>query len=380
MTPTISDSSITSRPHRSGESDPADNLVAPRVPRGFLVLLITVLGIGAGIILVPFWAQIFLGVTLAATVHPVYKALLKVMPKHPAKAAMLTTFAILSVIVAPVIAIAGYAVTQLSEGMTWLRELLQAESWQDGLNRCPKFVRIVVDRVLELFNLDLEQLRGYAEQAVQAARDWMPQLFGMSMSALGTLLMALITCCIFLVQGEKVKEILVESLPIKRADADSLLEHLRNVSTASFLGLGCTSISHALVISLAFWLVGVPHVTFFGFLALLAAFLPVVSSVLLFGPVALVLGLVESPWMGIALFVGCFVGSQVLDNLVKPFAQKDRMPLHGALGFFSVIGGMTLFGLMGTIVGPMAMVAALSVFDIYRRDYLQREEIIQAKA
>lgn len=378
MTPSVSDPSITSRPLRHGEAAPSDNLVAPRVPRGFLVLLLSGTGLAAGIVLVPFWAQLFLGITLAASVFPLNQALTKRMPNHPVKAAMLTTFGILAVIVAPVIAIAGYAMTQLSEGMTWLRSLLAANSWQEGLNRCPKVVRTVVDRVLDLFSLDVEELREYAEQATQAARDWMPQLFGMSMSALGTLLMALITCCIFLVKGQQVKELVVEVLPIKRDDADKMLGRLRDVSTASFLGLGCTAISHALVIAVAFWLVGVPHVTFFGFLALFAAFLPIVSSMLLYAPVAAVLGLIEAPWLGIALFVGCFVGSQLLDNLIKPFAQQDKIPLHGALGFFSVIGGLTLFGLMGTIVGPMAMVVALSLFGIYRRDFLQREEIIKA--
>lgn len=379
MSHTASDPSVSSRPLRAGEADPADNLVAPRVPRGFLTLLLAVLGAAAGVVLVPFWAQLFLGITLAAAVYPVYQALLKMMPKRPATAAMLTTVGILSVIVAPVIAIAGYAMTQLREGMTWLRELLDAESWQEGLSRCPGFVRTVVNRILELFNLSADELREYAEQAVQAARDLMPQLFGMSMSALGTLLLALITCCIFLVQGSKVKELVVQTLPMRRDDADKLLKHLRNVSTASFLGLGCTSISHALVIGLAFWLVGVPHVTFFGFLALLAAFLPIVSSTLLYVPVALVLGLVRNPWIGAALFFGCFIGSQLLDMLIKPFVQKNRMPLPGALGFFSVIGGLTLFGLMGTIVGPMAMVAALSVFDIYRRDFLQQKELIKTQ-
>jgi predicted PurR-regulated permease PerM len=378
MARNIQDTSITSRPNRPGDAPPDDNLVAPRVPRAFMVFLLAVVGFATGVVCVPFWAPLFLGMTLAATVYPVYQFFGKRMPQRPKTAALLTLFAIMGVIIVPLLAVFGYAATQLDEGMSWVRHLLAVDSWQEGLNRLPPFLHQAIERGLSLFSLQIEDLRAYAEQGADKLREWGPQLFGVSMGALGTLLMTLVSCGIFLVEAVRIKDLMLEILPLKRDDAEKMLRHLRNVSTASFLGLGCTAISHSFVVGLAFWLVGVPHVTFFAILTLFAAFIPMVGSMLLYGPVALVLGLVEGPLPGIGVFVGCFVGALVLDNLLKPVAQKGRIPLHGAMAFFSAIGGLTLFGLMGTILGPMAMVAATSLLGIYRRDYLGREELIKS--
>lgn len=43
--------------------------------------------------------------------------------------------------------------------------------------------------------------------------------------------------------------------------------------------------------------------------------------------------------------------------------------MHDLMVFFSTLGGITMFGAMGFIIGPMIAALFLSVLDIYSREF-----------
>ena len=59
----------------------------------------------------------------------------------------------------------------------------------------------------------------------------------------------------------------------------------------------------------------------------------------------------------------------LVDNLVKPLLIRRGLEIHGAIVFFSLIGGLVTFGAIGLLVGPLLVAFFLAVLRIYHQDY-----------
>jgi predicted PurR-regulated permease PerM len=62
----------------------------------------------------------------------------------------------------------------------------------------------------------------------------------------------------------------------------------------------------------------------------------------------------------------------LIDNVAKPFLIKGDVEMGGAVVFFALIGGIAAFGMIGLVVGPLAVAIFLALLRMYRRDYMAR--------
>ena len=74
--------------------------------------------------------------------------------------------------------------------------------------------------------------------------------------------------------------------------------------------------------------------------------------------------------------VGAVVG--LVDNLVKPLLIKRGLEIHGAIVFFSLIGGLAMFGAIGLLLGPLFVSLFLAVVRMYHRDYTPADPHVPA--
>jgi predicted PurR-regulated permease PerM len=76
-------------------------------------------------------------------------------------------------------------------------------------------------------------------------------------------------------------------------------------------------------------------------------------------------------WHGIALFLwgALIVGS--IDNFLKPLLIGSRLRLPILILFFSILGGLKLFGIIGLILGPMIITLLLALLDLYMKEYVK---------
>jgi predicted PurR-regulated permease PerM len=60
---------------------------------------------------------------------------------------------------------------------------------------------------------------------------------------------------------------------------------------------------------------------------------------------------------------GLFIS--LLDNILRPMFLKDRIQLHPLIIFFAILGGVSVFGFNGLILGPMIVILFLTVLDMF---------------
>ena len=117
---------------------------------------------------------------------------------------------------------------------------------------------------------------------------------------------------------------------------------------------------------------GVSSPLFWGVLTCFSTILPIVGTALVWLPLALYMGL-DGNWgagIGLAMYGGLVVTQ--IDNLVRMVMQKKMADTHPLVTIFGVFIGLSLFGFMGVIFGPLMLAMFIFCVNIFKRTYLDR--------
>jgi predicted PurR-regulated permease PerM len=110
--------------------------------------------------------------------------------------------------------------------------------------------------------------------------------------------------------------------------------------------------------------------------ALLAP-LPFGGTALIWLPVAGYLYAVGPVWKAIAMLVWGAGVITMVDNFLRPLLIGKDAQLPVLFLFFSIIGGLAAYGMIGLFLGPILLAILITTIQIYREDYLRK---INAKA
>jgi predicted PurR-regulated permease PerM len=85
------------------------------------------------------------------------------------------------------------------------------------------------------------------------------------------------------------------------------------------------------------------------------------------GPAAVYLFL-EGHWIKSLILLGWgAVAVGTIDNLLYPVLVGHRLRLHTVVMFIAIVGGLTIFGMTGIVLGPVIITVAFFLLDIWRR-------------
>jgi predicted PurR-regulated permease PerM len=155
-------------------------------------------------------------------------------------------------------------------------------------------------------------------------------------------------------------------LPFDAQHQEAMIIQVRDLISASVItSLVVAAIQGALG-GLGFALLGLPAPVFWGVLMAFFSLIPVVGSGLIFVPASLWLGFSGHWGRAILLLAICAGVSTVLDNVLRPLLLGGRTELSGLVIFISVVGGVSLFGMLGLVLGPILIAIAAGVLSVYR--------------
>ncbi len=99
------------------------------------------------------------------------------------------------------------------------------------------------------------------------------------------------------------------------------------------------------------------------------AFLPIFGVGLVMIPTSIILVLGDRTGAGVFLFIFYLILSFSIEYLVKPKMVGTQVKMHTLLVFLSIIGGLSVYGVLGIIYGPLIITAFLALSDIYLKRY-----------
>ena len=313
--------------------------------------------------------QPFLGVIAWATVlvivfYPVHKRLLKRI-RRPSLAALVSCALVILIILVPVALITLAVVNELSGALN---------SLQAGVNYVLDPNSRLSGPVLTFINryVDISQLRS-EEFLLERLKGVSGQIAGQTLGFLGGLasfivqmFFVIFTMYYFFKDGENISRTIRDSLPLEREQADSIMSRTREVIDASVYGVISIAIIQGTLGGLAFWVLGLPSAIIWGVVMTFLSMVPMLGAFLVWVPGAIYLAL-TGHWVKallLALWGTLVIG--MVDNFLRPKLVGSRTRLHPLLIFFSVLGGLSVFGVLGVVLGPVVVAITLALVDVYR--------------
>ena len=144
-----------------------------------------------------------------------------------------------------------------------------------------------------------------------------------------------------------------------------MLGRIADTIHATVNGSLTVAFAQAVLAGAMYTILGVPAAMLWGAATFIVALVPVFGTVMVWGPVAGYLAL-TGDWVKALVLVGwgaLAVGT--IDNLLYPYLVGNRLRLHTAITFFSIVGGIGFFGPAGLILGPVALAITIGLMEVW---------------
>ena len=158
-------------------------------------------------------------------------------------------------------------------------------------------------------------------------------------------------------------------LPFSEANAEALRVRFVSVTQATFLGLAAVATVQGLLVGAGFAIVGLPGAAFWGVITAIASIIPLIGGALVWVPGVLVL-LVERDFTRAAILAGIGVVLVAnIDNVVRPYIYRRVSNVHPLVTLVGAFAGLRYFGLLGVLLGPLAITYFFELLRIYDEEY-----------
>lgn len=306
---------------------------------------------------------------IVVTVYPLHRRFRDRLRRHGLAALLMTIF-VAVVILAPL----SFLVVALVAEAGHLYEIVQGRIAEGNLPSFNilehPFVKGLAQRLEVIVDTSGWDLKTIIPQALQTVSRF---LVGQTASVITNVGLGLFQFVLILLStfylfrdGDRLMEQLRESIPLPDDRSVRMLTHVTGVVRATIYGGLVVAAIQGFLGGLIFWILGIPSPIFWGTVMAFFALLPFVGAFVVYLPAALWLVIAGSYVKATILVVlGVGVVSQI-DNFLKPILISGRTQLHPLLLFFSILGGIQVFGFLGLVLGPVVAAVFVGIYDLYR--------------
>lgn len=167
--------------------------------------------------------------------------------------------------------------------------------------------------------------------------------------------------------GPKLHKFIITALPFSESLSIHFSLRMQRIINDVLWGNILISILQGLIVGSVLFLCGIQNVISYGVIAAIVSVIPVVGTAIVWLPASLWLIFFEGHVI-IAIIMGIVCGSAylILENIAKPKLLDAKLGIHPIILFFTIIGGITKFGIGGVILGPLCLMLFKTVWDIYQ--------------
>ncbi len=159
-------------------------------------------------------------------------------------------------------------------------------------------------------------------------------------------------------------------IPFSKPNVEILRDRFRSVTAATVVGSGLTAVILGILVGLSFWITGLSDPVFWGVVTVVFAILPVVGAGLVWGPAAITLFIRQQYPAAIFLLVLGVVVLPNVENLVRPVVFRRFSQIHPMITLVGAVAGVSYFGLLGLLLGPLALSYFFELIRMYQEEYL----------
>lgn len=331
------------------------------------VFLLALVSVAFVWVLLPFYGPIFWATILSILFTPTYNLLLINFKNRRNIAALVTLLIILVMVVIPTL----WTFTALLKQGISLYDLISSGDLKLGsyfakiIEAMPSFVH---ETMVNVGLGDAESIRTkISELAMQASKFLAGQAVSLGQNTLGFLVSTVVMLYLlfFLLRdGSKLAEIGKRVIPLSHSHQQLLIAKFTTVIKATVKGNVLVASIQGALGGLIFWVLGIQNALLWAVIMAVLSLLPAVGASLIWIPVAIYFFATGLIWQGVVLTIfGVFVIG-LIDSILRPIlvGKDTRLPDYVIL--ISTLGGMTVFGLNGFVIGPLLAALFMAFWDV----------------
>ncbi len=308
------------------------------------------------------------GVIIALMFSPLFRWMLLRLWHQRTLAALVTLCVALVIVVLPLAIVTTLVAMEASGGYA----RIQSGEWRPSryfyawFAMLPGWALAGLDRI-GLANLDALQQR--LDAGLAQGIQWIAaNTLNIGQNTLGFVVSLVITLYLafFLIRdGEQMVLELRRAIPLAPSHQQVLIEKFTTVIRATVKGSLLVAVIQGGLGGLAFWFLGVGEAFLWGVLMAFLSLLPVLGSALVWLPMVLYFLATGAVWQGLVLLAFGALVIGLLDNVLRPILVGRDTHMPGYLVMMATLGGITVFGLNGLVLGPVIAAVFIAAWHIY---------------
>jgi predicted PurR-regulated permease PerM len=315
-------------------------------------------------IVLPFLDVLLWAGVLVVVFQPVHRRLL-LRIAHPGWTATASTLLVIVTILGPVTLITLAVVDELRDVVSqletnalrvdfnspvigpwlrWIDQYVDIERYQDAA-----FIR--------------ERLEGWTGVLANSTIG----VVGGAVSVVVQMLLVVFTMFYLFRDGDAIRRAAYDVLPLERSQMRDVVARTGEVIGATVYGVIVIALIQGVLGALIFWALGLPSALLWGVVMFFLSMIPMAGAFLVWAPAAIFLAVTGAWTRAIILVVWGVLVVGTIDNFLSPRLVGQRTRLHELLVFFSVLGGLEVFGVLGLVLGPVVVAITLALIEMVRQ-------------
>lgn len=319
--------------------------------------------------MLPFFGVVLWACIISLMFRPVYLFLVEKFKGRENLAALMTLSLCLLIVVLPGIFTLGSIIQQ---GLEFYRQLDNGEidptTPIQFLNQHIPFL----ENLLEKYNIEMSEVKEkiikHAMNATQAVAKNSFSIGSDTVQFLVNLSLFAYISFFFIRDGQTIVKSLLRVFPLGAEQTEILFSKFKEVTRATIKGNLVIAGMQGVLGGVIFGILGLPGALLWGALMIILSLVPVVGAALVWVPASLFL-LATGQWeKGVILVLfGAFVIGLV-DNILRPLLVGKDTKLPDYLVLLSTLGGLSLFGPNGFILGPLIAVLFMTIWQMFEKE------------
>lgn len=328
--------------------------------RYFLFILLSVAIILTIIIIYPFLTMFVLAAAFAVVLGPLYEWINKNLVRNISWiASLLTIIIFLLGLCVPLFFVGKSIFTQTQNVYSSIMDSNSPSVIISNLNNS-------IDRWLPAgFEFDVN---AKISEMINSISGNLAHFFSSTFHSIFMFVLMVFSLFYLLKDGKQWKDGLISLLPLSDENTKEILSTLKKSINRIFRGSFIIAIAQGLLAWIGLTIFGVPNAVLWAVVASIASFVPTVGTSIVSVPAMIFLFFMGHEWQALGLLIWSMAIIGTVDNILSPYIISKDTEMPSLFILFAILGGISIFGPLGIIIGPLVISFLYSLVSIYKKE------------
>lgn len=196
-----------------------------------------------------------------------------------------------------------------------------------------------------------------------------PTVLGATFNTIASIAMMYFLLYFMLTSGRKMERICSDFLPMSDKNTNKVGHEINVMVASNAIGIPLIALAQGIMGLIAYFILGLKEPFFWFAITCITSMLPVVGAAMAYVPISIIFFAQGESWKGVVMLVYGFGIIGTVDNLFRMVLQKKLGDTHPLVTILGVIAGVSLFGFIGLIFGPIVISLFVLLIKLYSTEF-----------